>query len=236
MTTRDEIVLRTPDALMNGAGVVEVIQSCCPNIADAWGMPSIDVDAVLIAIRIASYGSEMEIETTCPSCNETSNFDIPLSPILDRLGMPSYDKKVPTGDVVISIKPQAYFETTKLNIVRFQEDQIIRTISNTDITDDERKLQFDEQMKRLVDLNLDMLVASTDNITTVEGEIVRDHGFIKEFYANSDNRVIKLVRARLNELTKESAIPEQPITCPDCSHNYKLSLEFDQASFFATGS
>jgi hypothetical protein len=28
MSTRDEIVLNTPDALMNGQGVVDIIQSC----------------------------------------------------------------------------------------------------------------------------------------------------------------------------------------------------------------
>ena len=32
MTAKDEILMRTPDALMNGATTVEVIQSCCPNI------------------------------------------------------------------------------------------------------------------------------------------------------------------------------------------------------------
>ena len=36
LTTKDEIILRTPDALLNGEGVVEVIQSCCPSIKDAW--------------------------------------------------------------------------------------------------------------------------------------------------------------------------------------------------------
>ena len=60
MTAKDEIVLRTPDALMNGQGIIDVIQSCCPNIVDAWRMPSIDVDAVLVAIRIASYGNQMD--------------------------------------------------------------------------------------------------------------------------------------------------------------------------------
>ena len=32
MSTRDEITINTPDALMNGQGVVDMIHSCCPNI------------------------------------------------------------------------------------------------------------------------------------------------------------------------------------------------------------
>ena len=32
MTARDEVIFKTPDALMNGQGVVDVIQSCFPHI------------------------------------------------------------------------------------------------------------------------------------------------------------------------------------------------------------
>ena len=69
MTAVDEITYRTPDALFNGSAVVSVIQSCVPSIKDAWQMPSQDIDAVMIAIRIASFGHGMDINTQCPACN-----------------------------------------------------------------------------------------------------------------------------------------------------------------------
>ena len=50
MTAKDEIVMKTPDALLTGKSTVEVIQSCIPAIKDAWQVPSIDVDTILIAI------------------------------------------------------------------------------------------------------------------------------------------------------------------------------------------
>ena len=68
MTTLDEITYRTPDALFNGQAVISVIQSCVPNIKNAWSMPAMDIDTVLIAIRIATYGHEMDINTPCPGC------------------------------------------------------------------------------------------------------------------------------------------------------------------------
>ena len=70
MTTKDEITLKTPDALLNGAGIVSVLQSCIPSVVDGWQTPSVDVDAMLIAIRIATYGHEMDFETVCPHCQE----------------------------------------------------------------------------------------------------------------------------------------------------------------------
>jgi hypothetical protein len=236
MTTRDEIVLRTPDALMNGSGVVDVIQSCCPNILDAWQMPSTDVDAILIAIRIASYGPTMEIETTCPKCSESSAYDVPLEPILGGLRPPNYTEELNLPGIAIGFKPQAYFIATKINIVRFQEDQIIRTIGDTGISDEDRKRIFDEQLARLVDLNIDMIVESTAYIKTDDGTKVTDQSYIKEFYQNCETKHMKEIRGYLEKLNETSKIPEQDTSCTNCNHSFKLALEFDQANFFGSGS
>ena len=61
MTAKDELLFKTPDALINGQATVDVIKSCIPNIRNPWSMPSIDMDAVLIAIRLATYGEKMTI-------------------------------------------------------------------------------------------------------------------------------------------------------------------------------
>ena len=76
MTAKDELLMRTPDALMNGASTVEVIKSCVPSIKNPWFMPSIDVDAVLIAIRYATFGQEMGVGTTCPKCSEQDEKEV----------------------------------------------------------------------------------------------------------------------------------------------------------------
>ena len=49
MTAIDEITYRTPDALFSGQAVINVIQSCIPAIKDAWAIPSIDIDTILVA-------------------------------------------------------------------------------------------------------------------------------------------------------------------------------------------
>ena len=64
MTAKDELMFKTPDALMNGQAVVDVVQNCIPNIKDAWQVPSIDMDIILIAIRIATYGEKLTTPLT----------------------------------------------------------------------------------------------------------------------------------------------------------------------------
>ena len=84
MTAKDELTLKTPDALLNGAATVELIQSCIPNIKNAWAMPILDLDACLIAIRIATYGETMDVETTPPNTQTPAQYTIDLRQILDR--------------------------------------------------------------------------------------------------------------------------------------------------------
>lgn len=38
MTAKDELTFKTPDALMNGQAIVDVIQSCMPNIKMRGGV------------------------------------------------------------------------------------------------------------------------------------------------------------------------------------------------------
>ena len=66
MTAKDEMLLKTPDALLNGEATVSVIQSCIPAIKNAWAMPSIDCDAALMTIRMATYGNTMTVPITVP--------------------------------------------------------------------------------------------------------------------------------------------------------------------------
>ena len=65
MTAIDEISYRTPDALFNGQAVINVVQSCVPSILDAGKIPNMDLNALMVAIRIASYGHSLDVASTC---------------------------------------------------------------------------------------------------------------------------------------------------------------------------
>ena len=64
MTAKDELAFKTPDAMMSGQATVDVIQSCVPNFKNAWKMVNFDTDAVLLAIRIATYGETCLLYTS----------------------------------------------------------------------------------------------------------------------------------------------------------------------------
>ena len=236
MTNADEITIKTPDALMNGSSVVNVIQSCCPNITDAWKMPSIDVDAVLIAIRIASYGSTMPITSKCPSCGEEHDYDLDLNSILDRMRCPDFSIPVEYNGLKIKLQPQKYFGVNKASMTQFEEQKILQALNDPGIDDNAKNIRIKEGMIKLLELNNDILVTGTEYIETEDGTKVSDSEFIREFYKNSESQVIRKIEERLKVIGEEAAIPTSTISCGSCSHQYEVPMEFDYSRFFVIGS
>ena len=238
LTTRDEITLKTPDALLNGQGVVDVIQSCCPDIKDAWAMPSIDVDATLIAIRIASYGNQMDFGTTCPHCKTEQDHALDLGQTLSSIDPPSYDVPLVINGLRIKVHPQPYFALNKTNMIAFEEQQIVRSLQGLENDTQEAKKRFDEHLAKIIDLNINLLSSSTESIETADGTIVTNPEHIQEFYNNADTKVIRKLQEYLNELNVKSGIKPLDVTCTEeeCGKEYPVNITFDYASFFGSGS
>ena len=236
MSTKDEITLRTPDALLNGQGVVSVVESCCPSVKNAWLMPSIDVDAIVIAIRIASYGNEMEFGTTCPNCSESNDYVIDLGNILGNISAPNFNKKVEVNNLKIKLKPQTYANLNKASTIQFEEQQLLRTVRDLGENPEESKALFDQQLAKLIDLNVLLLASSTEYIELEDSTIVQDQSFIEEFYKNCDTQVTKIVRTELDKISVDGGLTPIEVSCPSCQHQFPVTIEFDYSSFFAKGS
>jgi T4 bacteriophage base plate protein len=234
MTARDEITLRTPDALMNGSGVVDVIQSCCPNIRNAWNMPSIDVDTVLIAIRVASYGTNMDVTTKCPFCSAENTHGIDLQHALAGITCPDYSKKLDIDNLKIKLIPQPYFAANRQNSINFEEQRMMTALEKADSA--ERTREISDSMSRLIQIGIDTVTASTEYIELDNGVKVTEKDFIKEFYENANGKIVKSVQTHLGKLNNDGSIKPQTAACAECTKEYQIPLVFDYASFFDQGS
>jgi hypothetical protein len=232
MTTKDEITIKTPDSLLNGASVVSVIQSCIPSIKDAWRMPGIDVDAALIAIRIASYGNAMEISVDCPHCDHKNEYNLDLHHIMSNVKSPDFSKVQEISGLKFKLKPQPYYSVNKVNMVRFEEQKMLQQLADTDISTEVRLETFRAGMQGLVELNLEILSDSTEYIQTDDNSVVNDYGFIREFYENCDASVTKQLQDTFKELNKDAGARNVAVVCANCTADFSTSLDFDYSSFF----
>lgn len=124
MTARDEITMKTPDALLNGSSTVQVIESCCPSIQDAWKMPTVDLDTVLLAIRLATYGKAMDFTANCPHCSTANEKTLDISVILGNIRLADWTTPVQAQGLEIVLKPQTYQEYNTNNLNNFEEQKL----------------------------------------------------------------------------------------------------------------
>lgn len=235
MTTKDEIILKTPDALMTGTGVVEVIQSCVPSIVDAWKMPSIDVDSILIAIRIATFGHNMDFDTNCPHCNAENTHSKDLRESLAEVTPGDYSRPMYCNDLVIKLRPQPYFTANKAAMIQYEEQKILAALENVEQEVEVRAAAVAASMQRLVDLGLTALASSTEWIQTDDGQRVLDQDFIKEFYSNAENSLVRSLQEKLAEIGEVNKLKPVKVMCIECQKDYNVPVEFDYANFFGKG-
>ena len=62
MTARDELMLKSPDALLNGDSLVHIISSCVPDIIDPKKVYAPDIEAIILGIFFASYGKTIDFK------------------------------------------------------------------------------------------------------------------------------------------------------------------------------
>jgi hypothetical protein len=234
MTVKDELTLKTPDALMNGEGMAAVIRSCCPTILDPWQIPAVDLDAIFIAIRLASYGTGMDVNTSCPKCKEENEHTINLTTVLENISMADYTEQPKIDNLIFKFKPQSYKDVNKINIATFEERRLVNNILDSEIADEEKKRLFDDSFKKINDLNISMIIDCIDSIT-VEGKSVSDPAMLREFLDNCSRQTYTDIKDKIQEIMNRNKVKPIKVVCTnaDCATEYETAIEFDQANFFA---
>jgi len=126
MTAKDEMAFKTPDAMINGQATVDVISSCCPNIIDPWQLVNYDLDTVLMAIRIASYGETMDITAMVPVINEQISHTVNLPALLETVkNVEIKDSFRTKNGFTVTVRPLTYKDITQTQTKTFEQQKIV---------------------------------------------------------------------------------------------------------------
>lgn len=238
MTAKDELMFKTPDALMNGEATVEVIKSCIPAIKNPWAMPSIDSDAVLIAIRLATFGEKLELTTKVPGTGTSKDFEIDLRLLLDQLISFDYQPYIVVNDeITVEIRPTNYKEFTENALKTFEEQRIFRLVNDETIPDEQKLQAFANSFKKLTNLTIDLVVNSVVAIDTPEGKVT-ERAYIKDFFNNADRDTFDSIIKHLEAMKEQSSIkPMKVKATPEeieegAPEEYDIPITFDQSNFF----
>ena len=239
MTAKDELLLKVPDALMNGQAIVDVIEHCMPNIKNAWHTPNLDLDMILIAIRLATYG---EMMTTPVKFNDNLEleYQLDLRILMDKLmNQVRWDPVISINDhLTIFVKPLTYKQISSAAIQTFETQKIMQAV-NDEKTNEEQKIRlFKESFKKLTDATLGTISDSIFKIESVGGS-TDDPAYIREFVDNVDKEIFNKVQKHLEMLRDTNAIKPMVVTVTDemreqgvSGDTIEVPITFDPSTFF----
>jgi len=230
MSAIDEITSRTPDALFNGVAVTEIIKSCVPSIKRPWEILNIDLDPILVAIKIATNGQLMEIDSTCPECKEDSKFDVSLSGLLGTFTPGDYDTPVTIGELKIKFRPLTYREVSKANEKQFDIQRALVEIDRIEDVD-VKNTKTSELISSINNLTTELLIETIEYIKTPDATVL-DKEFINEFLQHCDKNTHNFIKEKNIELRKTTELKPLDITCSHCSHKHQQALNINITDFF----
>jgi len=230
MTAIDEVTVKTPDALFNGSAIADLIKSCVPNIKDPWKVNSVDLDAILVAIRAASNGSNLDIDTTCPECKEDSTYGVNLINVLSYMTTPDYDKELEVNDLNIKFRPLSYQEMNEANMAQFELQKLFAALNQ--VEDEKYRLEkTQEALKNVTDMTIKILSSTVEFIKT-PNSVVTEKDFIIDFLRNCDKVAYNAIREYQSKLKSTTEIKPLSIRCVKCQHEYSQPFTLNSTDFF----
>ena len=230
MTAIDEITTKTPDALFNGTAIVELIQSCVPNILDPWKISSVDLDAILIAVKAAAGGNDLEIVSICPECKQDAKYGVNLVSLLTTLKSGDYAQELTVNELLIKFRPLTYAEMNKASIAQFDLQRTFVLLEG--ITDlDEKNKKSKEALKTITEVTMQVLSNTIEYIKTPSA-FVDNNNFILDFLQNCDKNIYEQIKIHNAELKQQTEIKPLKIKCIACSHEYTQAFTLNTSDFF----
>lgn len=236
MRAADEMLLKSPDALMSGMAIEKVIKSCVPDIKDPQQLPSPDIDTLLLAIRTATYGPAMNVETDCPACGKANGYDFDVNVILGTVTPLAEEYPVRLNDeILVYLRPFNFKNSTQASLVAFQEARKVQMIDNDQFTDEEKQHQLNQSFERINMMNVQMVADCVESVVTPDGAVTnREH--ISQFIHNVEQKWVANIEANLKEINNAGINKDHAVQCAHCKHEWETTVEFDPASFFGQSS
>ena len=233
MTSRDEMLLKIPDTLYNGEALFEIIKSVAPEIENPYEVLIPDLDAILVASRIASYGNEMEVAAVCPHCSTQTEYGINLTNIIAKLET-TQDIEAEVNDLVVKFKPNSVKSITAKSIADTEQKRVLIAMQQNQDNIENYQQQFAESLNKITATTLALLADKVVSVKLPDGTVIDDFNEILKWLTNTTSKVVSTL-TKLTENINSSGLPKSfNFTCgnADCNQQYESAFEFNPTFFF----
>jgi hypothetical protein len=237
----DDILLNTPDAMLNGQALEKVIKNCAPDVKDIKKLLIPDLETIFVGMKAASNNGKFDLDRKCPKCEYENTYEVNCNGLLATSTIINEnDRKITfNGELEVWVKPYT-FEMRQLFIKReFAEEKLLRSIdeSNKQIDELEKAKILAESVDRISNITFDLVSKSIEKIVLLQtNETITDKNHINEWLTNISKKEADIVIETVNKLNSVGPNKEFPAQCTKCEHTWTETLNFDPSSFFGKSS
>ncbi len=243
MRGADELLLKSPDALMSGYAIEELLKSCVPAIKLPRLISNPDLDVILLAIRAATYGDVMTFTQVCPSCQAENESHKNLSYLIGTMKPMDSDNSIRLSEsVIVYVHPYNLVTTTRIGVATFEEARKLQALDQTEETDENRESlriekakQINASLKRISVLTTEAMADCIIKIVSENNEVV-DKRMIYEFLTNVSKQWTDSIQAKLDDMNQRGIDRHYEMVCANCDHHWDAEIEFNPSTFFAASS
>jgi len=238
LTAKQELLLKSPDSLLNGESIFKVLQHCVPDIANPHEVPLCDLEAILIAMRLISYGPTMDVSYKCPKCTKSLERVIDLQELTTKV-RPLQDSYVITleSGLKVYLRPRSVKQSIAESMVTLEQERLILSVSDESKTVEERARLYNESMAYLTEKSVQNLAGYIYKVETPDGQSFNDSTMIYEWVDQINIHEFKLIDAGVKKIDRAGIDTNIKIVCDseECKHEFEDKVVFDPSRFFALG-
>lgn len=214
MTTRDEILMRSPDGLFGGTTIEQIFSRCIPQIKKPLEMFFNDVDFLIVALRQVSYGDDMEISYThdCEGAKEHS-YIVSVDTLMRGA---AYIDPLTVDEQYTATLPSGQF--VKLRPIRLID--MMDILRPNAMTESDTETVEQEMMK--------LYVSQIESVDDID-----DPNMIIEWMRELPMPMVRVIRKVMTEQKSWGISYEQSIVCRDCKSETVISTPLNPVTFFS---
>lgn len=237
LTAIDDILLNTPDAMLNGQALEKVITNTVPDVKNVKRLMLPDLESIFVGIKAATNNNRIDVDRRCPKCNQENTFELNCIGLLDAATSISDDDLTINFDGKLTVHVKPYdFEMRQIFIKReFEEEKLLRALdaNNKEMDEITKASILGESVDRLSKITFELVSRSIERIELKdEGVVVTDREFINEWLTGISKTQADMVIDAVNKLNNTGVPKKIQAACASCGHEWDDQLNFDPTSFF----
>jgi hypothetical protein len=214
MAALDEINMKNPDQLFSGAAVNTVFKQCISGIEKPAELLSKDVDAIMMYLRVVTYGPTYEFNARhfCEGGKEHSY-------------IADIDTMINTMTIIDPTTIEDNYTVTLQNgqVVKLQPNKYQQVLDLIKLNSNKTEITAEDQQKNLIMMMMGV-IKSVDDIT----DIVKIEEWTKKIPSPMVNRIAK----KVENVNSWGPTLKWTCNCKDCGKDFEVEIPINPISFF----